>query len=183
VARWLAEREQRIQALEAENHALRQQLERLRQGVGIALVIEGRVVPMAPSSAGVITSAPVPAVAPVPAHNATQPRPVPHPIPHPPLHATGMTGAQPAPHWPRREPSSPAWPPLAETPAHLPAVGSLTPTGPVSAIGQWTGGPSRAASMPGAQPAGRPEPRWFEDEAPAPATRDVRAHGEGNFLL
>jgi hypothetical protein len=175
MARWLAERERRIQALEAENHALRQQLERLRQGVGIALVIEGRVVAMAPTSPGIIASAPVPAVAPAPPHAAaTQP----HPLTHPPLYATG---AHPVPHWPRHAPSQPDYPPLAETPAQLPAVGSLTPTGPVSAIGKWAASSPREAGTP--PPSPRPEPRWFEDEAPAPAARDGREGHDANFLL
>jgi hypothetical protein len=173
VARWLAEREQRIQALQAENRALRLQLERLRQGIGIALVIDGRVVPMTPSSPGIIASAPVPAVA--PAHQATPTQP--HAVPHPPLHATGP---QPIPHTPRHDAARPTWPPLAETPAQLPAVGPLTPTGPVSAIGQWAASP-RATSAP--VPAPRPEPSWFEVERPAPVAREERDAPDANFLL
>jgi hypothetical protein len=187
MARWLAEREQRIQALEAENRALRLQLERLRQGVGIALVIEGRVVPMAPSSSGIIASAPVPTVAHAPQAAphiaATQPhaipQPIPQPIPHPPVHATGT---QPVPHWSRHEDARPTWPPLAETPAQLPVVGPLTPTSPVSAIGKWGASP-RAAIAPMPAPAPRPEPRWFEDDAPEPAPRESHDPHDGNFLL
>jgi hypothetical protein len=184
IARWLAEREQRIQALEAENRELRQQLERLRQGVGIALVIEGRVVPMAPTTPGIIASTPVPAVTPVPPYAAaTQP----HPTAHPPLRATS---AHTVPHWPRHEPSRPSYPPLAETPAQLPAVGPLTPTGPVSAIGKWNALPParpepqhHAASAPLPAPAPRPGPRLFEDEAPAPVARAGRDARDANFLL
>ncbi len=177
-ARWLADREQRIQALEAENRELRQQLERLRQGVGIALVIEGRVVPVAPSSPGIIASAPVPAVAPTQPRPAAQP--IPRPVTPPPPHATG---AHPIPHWASQQASRPTYPPLAETPAQLPVVGPLTPTGPVSAIGKWNATPPRAASAP--SPAPRPEPRWFEEASAPPARedRDGRDDGDGSFLL
>jgi hypothetical protein len=180
VARWLAEREQRIQALEAENRALRLQLERLRQGIGIALVIDGRVVPIAPSSPGITASAPVPAVAPAhqsaPAHQAAPAQQ--HAIPHPPRHATGPESI---PHTPRPAAARPTWPPLAETPAQLPAVGPLTPTGPVSAIGQWAASPPRATGAP-ATPL-HPEPRWFDAEALTPAARQERDAPDANFLL
>ena len=174
LARWLTEREQRIQALEAENHALRLQLERLRQGIGIALVIDGRVVPMAPSSPGITASAPVPAVA--PAHQAAPAQP--HAIPHMPRHATAP---QPIPHPSRHSGARPTWPPLAETPAQLPAVGPLTPTSPVSAIGQWAASPPRATGAPAPMP--HPEPSWFEAETPAPAPREERDAPDASFLL
>ncbi|GAC1459803.1 MAG: hypothetical protein PVSMB4_18950 [Ktedonobacterales bacterium] len=47
VAARLVLQEHRLRALEAENHTLRRQLEELRRGVGIALVVDGRVLPVA----------------------------------------------------------------------------------------------------------------------------------------
>lgn len=51
VATWLDQQERRLRALEAENRELRRQLAELRRGVGIAVVIEGRTVALAPAAA------------------------------------------------------------------------------------------------------------------------------------
>src|SRR5260221_961746 len=57
MAAWLEERERQLRALEAENRELRRQLDELRRqlvelrhGIGIALLIEGRLVPLAPTA-------------------------------------------------------------------------------------------------------------------------------------
>jgi hypothetical protein len=71
MAAWLLELERRLRVLEAENQELRRQLTDLRRGVGIALVIEGRTVPVAPLSPITTQSGPVPAVG--PAHTQTGP--------------------------------------------------------------------------------------------------------------
>ncbi len=106
--RW---QQQRIIELEAENRELRRQLEDLRRGVGIALVIDGRQISLASSPAAASTSTPStgpaqdaawtsgahPSSAPTTASVPT-PRPVPSPITpqyalptQPPAHAAAHT--------------------------------------------------------------------------------------------
>ncbi len=48
VTTWIDQQQRRIQQLEAENLELRRQLDNLRRGVGLTLVIEGRAIPLAP---------------------------------------------------------------------------------------------------------------------------------------
>jgi hypothetical protein len=47
VSHWIDQQQRRIQQLEDENIELRRQLDDLRRGVGLALVIEGRAIPLA----------------------------------------------------------------------------------------------------------------------------------------
>jgi hypothetical protein len=176
LVRWLAERERRILALEAENRALRMELQRLREGVGIALVVEGRVVPVAPtvSGSGVIITTPMPAVTPptAGAHERPLPRLSGHPMTH-------TTGTYPIPHSRRDDPSRPVYHPLRESSARLSAVGAERPTGPMRATSQVATAPRPAAGVASSAP--RQEPPWYEEDSPA--QREKRALREGNFLL
>ena len=47
MAEWLEQQERRLRALEEENRELRRQLGEMRRGMGIAVVIEGRTIPLA----------------------------------------------------------------------------------------------------------------------------------------
>jgi hypothetical protein len=176
LVRWLAERERRVLALEAENRALRQELARLRQGIGIALVVEGRAVPVAPtrSGSGVIVTTPMPSV--TPPFAGTHEHPLPRLSAHPPMHASGP---HPIPHPPRHEQPRPVYHPLAESSARLHAVGPQRPPSPASATGKVATAPRPAAGE--TAPAPRPEPHWSEEDPPT--TREQRALREGNFLL
>ena len=48
IAAWLEQQVRRVRALEAENRELRRQLDELRRGIGVAVMIEGRAFPLAP---------------------------------------------------------------------------------------------------------------------------------------
>lgn len=50
IAQMLLEQKKLMDALEAENRDLRRQLEELRRGAGISVVIEGKTIPLAATS-------------------------------------------------------------------------------------------------------------------------------------
>jgi hypothetical protein len=52
IAQMLLEQKKLMDALEAENRDLRRQLDDLRRGVGISVVIEGKTIPLAAASSG-----------------------------------------------------------------------------------------------------------------------------------
>jgi hypothetical protein len=120
---WLEQQERRVRTLEAENRELRRQLEELRRGVGISVVIEGRTVPLAPAS--LVTdvtaaSGAVPAVQPL-ARDSRDPqiRPAEYRAPHPqpqPGAAPSAFGAAPA-----------VSPPPASAPRPHPGLAPITP--------------------------------------------------------
>jgi hypothetical protein len=120
MAAWLEERERQLRALEAENREMRRQLDELRHGIGIALMIEGRLVPLAPTA--VVRGPTGPTPAPSTASPAAAPAPrlwPPHLAPaSDPQHAAGQ-----ALH---------PFAPLAETPDQLPAVSPLAPSRPAT---------------------------------------------------
>ena len=97
MAAWLLELERRLRVLEAENQELRRQLTDLRRGVGIALVIEGRTVPVAPLSPISAPTGPMPAVAP----------PIQPAIPHAQGFATPPAAAWPGPEQANRAAAPP----------------------------------------------------------------------------
>jgi hypothetical protein len=155
MAAWLLELERRLRVLEVENQELRRQLTDLRRGVGIALVIEGRTVPVAPLSPISAPTGPVPAAAwprpepPGPVAMPAQPtvgRPSFGPRPSPANATNAMAHSWPGaggptdpaplsdPYLPaQHEPAPthpradqrPSWPPAATT-AHLPVVRPLS---------------------------------------------------------
>ena len=84
--------QQRIIELEAENRELRRQLDALRRGVGVSLIIEGRQIALAPlaatsmshHSAGPTPDAPwTSGIHPMPTPATAMPSPTPIPIPQP----------------------------------------------------------------------------------------------------
>jgi hypothetical protein len=106
---YLERQQRRIAELENENRTLRRELDELRRGVGIAVMIHGRTVPLASlPSAGtaatprfsVTTSGQHPTVAPVPGEPMQNARPTPHAQPAPLAasfpEANWLTGSQPA---------------------------------------------------------------------------------------
>lgn len=52
IAQMLLEQKKVMEALEAENRDLRRQLEELRRGVGVSVVIEGKTIPLSTSTGG-----------------------------------------------------------------------------------------------------------------------------------
>jgi hypothetical protein len=52
IAQMLLEQKKLMESLEAENRDLRRQLDELRSGVGISVVIEGKTIPLSTSSGG-----------------------------------------------------------------------------------------------------------------------------------
>src|SRR6266849_5600736 len=90
---------QRARQLEMENHELRRELDELRRGVGIAVLIQGRPVPLSalPAAGTVRPSQPTPApfastgehraatFAPPPTWSAPPSQPAPPSLPYPPV--------------------------------------------------------------------------------------------------
>ena len=60
IAQMLLEQKKLMDALEAENRELRRQLEDLRRGVGITVVIEGKTIALAAERAGALSVQSVP---------------------------------------------------------------------------------------------------------------------------
>ncbi len=159
MAAWLEERERQLRALEAENRELRRQLDELRRqlvelrrqlvelrhGIGIALLIEGRLVPLAPTAVVRGPTGPTPATS--VASPAAAPAPhlwPPHLAPaSDPQHAAGQ-----ALH---------PFAPLAETPDQLPAVSPLAPSRPAT-----------HPTQPVASPAWPDPPTLLLNNAPRP---------------
>lgn len=82
---WIEQLRTRVAQLEAENGDLLRQLDELRRGVGVAVVIQGHAIPLAAplSSTGARqTGAPIAAFPP-----ASQPFPTPYPAPNGPISA------------------------------------------------------------------------------------------------
>lgn len=172
VAGWLERVSARLRELEAENAQLKQQLADLRHGLGIAVVIDGKLVPLAPQPA---SAPPQPSA---PRQQPQQPQQQPRPprqtgeqLPHLTGYPAGQMGsdvsrhtgsvpvpmpvppAQPAPAISHR-----AYPPLAATPEQLPAIRGLLPA-PEQPTREWLGAgdawPDATPANPAA-PAARP---------------------------
>ena len=162
LVRWAEEQQRRLAALEWENHELRQQVNDLRRGVGIAVVVQGRMIPVDPAPAE------------MPQPNAG---PMPHPSFGPALqHAPRSAPAQPSqPHH---------MPPIQPTPSAPPA-----PRSQVFSEEMWITGQTRAVKPP---PALRPTslsqemtPSWLREDAPQsptppPAPRRTLATATGS---
>src|SRR5215468_120936 len=72
-ADWYEHQQRRIAQLEAENRDLRRQLDELRRGIGVAVMIHGRPIPLAPlQPAGTAYISDGPPISTV-AHSAPQP--------------------------------------------------------------------------------------------------------------
>jgi hypothetical protein len=149
--------QRRIAELEAENRELRRQLDELRRGAGIAVLIEGQAIPLT-------TMAPAPAPRPPVLTHPSQPMPAMPAMPAARLSTTSgripsvrgtAAPSTPYPRMPR--PSTPSAPVRAVAPAQ--DDGWLT--GAMPAVR-----PQPSAAMPAARPASNVTPSWLRDEAP-----------------
>lgn len=170
--RW---QQQRIIELEAENRELYRQLDDLRRGIGVSLIIEGRHIPLAASSlqspASSTTTAPVPTPMPAPLpmtpHRdfSTQP-----PI-HPTAHNTNTASQSvPPPERPRARHSETAFPEQAWLTDTAPGA-KLTqperqlqsqPARPMPHQGNFRAEPA----PPPQQPQSLVPPAWLIEDAP-----------------
>lgn len=160
--------QRRIAELEAENRDLRRQLDELRRGSGIAVLIEGQAIPLT-----TLAPAPVPRP-PVLTHST-----------HPSQPMRAMPAARPSTTSGRmpivRGTAAPSTPyPRTPLPMPRPSV----PSAPVRAVALasddgWLIGataavrPQPAAAMPAARPASSVTPAWLRDEAPTVAAAPI----------
>lgn len=163
VSEWLERQQRRIAELEAENRELRRQLDELRRGAGIAVMIQGRAYSLAaPASAhtGEVPAMPSGPLYPQ-AHAPSQPTGV-----HPRARLTG------APARGRGAPIA-ASPQAAADAAAFPEEEWLT--GPMRAVqaGTRRQPPRQAAPAARAQsPSESITPQWLRDEQQKAATRE-----------
>ena len=143
---WMDRQQCRVAELEAENRELRHQLDDLRRGVGVSLVIQGRALPVS------VLPAPEP-TGPI----ATE-RPS-YPVYSAPLQA----------QTPQAGRVSPATPPTAFTPRPMPAPDSTWLTGQMRAV--RAPAPAAGASQPSRQtiPSQNMTPTWLREESALPA--------------
>jgi hypothetical protein len=194
MASWLERVGARLRELEAENAQLKQQLDDLRRGLGIAVMIEGRLVPLAALAPNEQPQHPRPAA-------GSQPRPA-APVPPSLLPHTGQVPvptvtprAQPAP-----APARHSFGPLASTPDELPAVRGLLPasrqperewlgsgdawpesSAPGSSVPLRRRRPARTLghAVSPARPAATSDPLWRE----SPPSHDQRSPFADSFIL
>ena len=165
---WLELRERRIRALEAENLELRRQLDELRRGVGVAIVIEGRAIPLAALAP---TSTPA-ETRPEAAQPGWQP-PTPPATTPPQRSGYAFERAWPSPAAAAPAPTAPPWPGHA-----LPSMPTtLMPTPATHA----TPAPVRRAAQTGAN-----DDSWLTAEHPAttaaPTGAPARPRGASRSL-
>ena len=167
--------QRRIAELEAENRDLRRQLDELRRGAGIAVLIEGQAIPLT-------TLAPPPAPRPPVLTHPSQPMSA-----MPAMPAMPAMSAMPVPLATRSSTTSGRMPTVRGTAApstpypRMPMPRPSTPSAPVRAVapaqdnGWLTGAtpvvrPQPSAAMPATMPTARPAssvtPSWLRDEAP-----------------
>lgn len=162
LVQWAEQQRQRIAALEQENRELRRQVDDLRRGVGMAVVVQGRVIPVDPAPAE------------VPLPNAG---PVPHPSFGPALHRLSQQ-PQPAP-----QPTQPLQP--MQPTQQRRAVPRLQPAPRPEVFSEelWITGQMRAvkAPTPAATPTHHPmtasqemTPSWLREDAPPAPTPKPR---------
>ena len=96
---WIESLRARVMQLESENGDLRRQLDELRRGVGMAVIIQGRAVPLA-----VPLAAPTPASAGYPLQQASAPAAFPSPVSQPMPSLNGQTSLPIAPLSARQHP-------------------------------------------------------------------------------
>lgn len=158
--------QQRIIELEAENRELRRQLDDLRRGVGIALVIEGRQIPLAsPAASMPRPSAGLAHDTPWTSGAHPSPSPTHPPIPSPP-HTT------PPPHRAQAQPSEAAFPENAWLTGPAPA---LKPAQPAQQQPARHTPRQESRRVEPKQPQSQQPPRftppaWLHEEAPTVAS-------------
>ncbi|MGH2485774.1 MAG: hypothetical protein ACRDHE_07165 [Ktedonobacterales bacterium] len=153
---WIEHLRTRVAQLETENAHLRLQLDELRRGVGVAVVIQGQAIPLAPLSrqpSAMTGSQPVPAPRSQPSGSISAPVP---PVFPPAAPLSAPLGAAP---------SGPCPTPYAENTwltGPTPAVSPVSPQrGPAHAQGQRSAGQQRQG-----RPSQRMTPEWLRDDSP-----------------
>lgn len=154
---WLRKR---ARQLEIENRELRRELDELRRGVGISVLIQGRLVPLSalPSAGAALPSYPMPA----------------------PFTATGQQSAAatftPPPTW-SEPPSQPAPPSLPYPPAPAPRRAPQSPPRSANPRSEpfpeeaWITGQRRVVRPPALQPQPEPRPPVSQQNAARPSQR------------
>lgn len=150
--------QRRIAELEAENRDLRRQLDELRRGAGIAVLIEGQAIPLT-------TLAPPPAPRPPVLTHPSQPLPaMPATFSARPSTTSGRMPivrgtAAPSTPYPRMPLPRPSVPSALVRAAPAPDDGWLTGATPAVR-------PQPSAAMPATRPSSSVTPSWLRDEAP-----------------
>lgn len=168
--RW---QQQRIIELEIENRELHRQLDDLRRGVGVSLVIDGRQIPLASTGASLAQDAPRTSSGhpPIPP-TATPPTPIPVSLPSP------ITPPQP-PQRPNARHSAPAFPENAWLTGPAPAVKPAPPSPqqhpsqparPMPRQGNHHVGPAQPP-----QPQRFVPPTWLSEESPTVASWETES--------
>lgn len=180
LVRWVEQQQGHIAALEAENRALRRELADLRRGVGLSVVVQGRLLPVNPTP----TEVPQP-------NAGTTPHPSYGPVPRPPLYSestwiTGQARASNPPAPVRHRPitpsqeMTPSWlrdndphtPPQAPAPRRtLAAATGPYPTAPRPSSQQYRVAPDRQQTARQRVPA-RPLP-YAPEVAPMPSLAEL----------
>lgn len=159
LVQWAEQQRRHIAALEQENRELRRQVDDLRRGVGMAIVVQGRVIPVNPAPVDV----PVP--------NAG-------PVPHPSFGPALQTAPQQPPQLPAQPPYAPQPQPTHQHVApHIPPA----PRPEVFSEELWITGQMRAVKAPVSTPAPRSvtpsqemTPSWLREDAPQAPTPTPR---------
>lgn len=153
---WIDHLRTRVAQLETENAHLRLQFDELRRGVGVAVVIQGQTIPLAPLSRQ--PSAPTPSA-------MTGSQPVPPGRSQP-------AGSISAPFPPAFQPSAPFAEPIGAAPSgpfRTPYAENTWLTGPTPAVSPQRA-PKQAQRPAGPPREGRPSqrmtPEWLRDEPP-----------------
>lgn len=153
MAQFMEQQRRHIAALEQENHELRRQVEDLRRGAGMAIVVQGRVIPVNPAP-------------------AEMPLPNAGPVPHPSF-GPAVQQAQPAPQ------SQPYFPRPVQyaQPAPRPEVFSeeMWITGQMRAVGASVPPPAPRPISPSQDMT----PSWLREDptpAPTPAPSSAKRH-------
>ena len=158
---WIEHMRTRVAQLETENNDLRRQLDDLRRGVGVAVVIQGRAVPLSalpPANSTPQTGARA-------AYSSTASQPIPAPFPR-------ATSRGSTPYSGSFQPSAPLSAPLRGG-AHSGPISSLYAentwlTGQMPAVHPNGGAPTGQHEATGQRRSGRPSqrvtPEWLRDE-------------------
>ena len=181
---FMREQQRRIQELELENRELRRQLDELRRGVGMALIVQGRAIPLAPLSPYAMQGGSIPYAAIAPAltapsgwspqsgHLALPGAPSGRigniPSDPPARSASGRWYDTPVPAITPVRPRQPTRPLSSEEIAsplgQRQAVDASWLTGPVPAV--RTRQESAAPQRSGARPSQRVTPSWLREDLP-----------------
>lgn len=172
VVNWMDRQQRRITELEAENRELRRQLEELRRGVGVSVVIEGRALPVAALPTTGLESAITPPTS-TSQYPAFQPS-----IARTSVSRPAYPASPPYPQYPtysRPTEMQPAWPMPSEAslpqraPRSAPAPDSTWLTGQMRAVRAPVSRVEATGSRPAATNSQSMTPTWLREELPLPA--------------